>query len=170
MVRSGEALMFDIDLQTLQQRVAAIAATHPQVQLVYLFGSRAGGEVGPMSDIDLAAVLDREASIPHLRDELAYRFAEALNDGSVDLIILNQAPIDLAYAVIAEGRALYQRSLVERIEYEADVMSRYGDYLPVLRAQRRDIVHGAGDERRVQRYREAFGRTQRAPGASDPVA
>lgn len=162
--------MSDIDLQTLQQRIAAIAATHPQVRLVYLFGSRAGGEIGPMSDIDLAAVLDREASLPHLRDELAQRFAEALDDKPVDLIILNQAPIELAYAVISEGRALYQRSLVERVEYEADVMSRYGDYLPVLRAQRRDIVHGVGDERRVQRYRAAFGRTQRTPGASDPVA
>lgn len=162
--------MSDIDLQTLQQRIAAIAAAHPQVRLVYLFGSRMGGEVGPMSDIDLAAVLDWDASIPHLRDELAHRFAEALDDGPIDLIVLNQAPIELAYAVIAEGTALYQRSLAERVEYEADVLSRYGDYLPVLRAQRQDVVNGAGDERRVQRYREAFRRTQRTPGASDPVA
>ncbi|MCS6938655.1 MAG: nucleotidyltransferase domain-containing protein [Roseiflexaceae bacterium] len=167
---ASEALMSGIDLQTLRQRIAAIAAAHPQVRLVYLFGSRASGEVGPLSDIDLAVALDRDAPIPHLRSELAHRFAEALDDGPVDLIVLNQAPIELAYAVIAEGRTLYQRSLAERVEYEADVMSRYGDYLPVLRAQRQDIVNGVGDERRVQRYREAFGRTQRTPGASDPIA
>lgn len=119
--------MSGLDLQILQQRIAAIAAAHPQVRLVYLFGSHAGGEIGPLSDIDLAMALDRDAPISRLRGELAHRFAEALDAGPVDLIVLNQAPIELAYAVIAEGRALYQRSLAERVEYEADVMSRYGD-------------------------------------------
>lgn len=167
---SGEALISVIDLQTLQQRIAAIADAHPQMRLVYLFGSYAGSEIGPMSDIDLAVALVRDAPVPHLRDKLAYHVAEALDDGPVDLIIPNQAPIELAYAVIAEGRALYQRLLVERVEYGADIMGRYGDDVPVLRTQRRDIVNGVGDERRVQRYREAFRRTQRTFGTSESTA
>jgi hypothetical protein len=44
------------------------------------------------------------------------------------------------------------------------VLSRYGDYLPVLRAQRQSILEEGAHDRRVQRYREALGRTERALG------
>ena len=36
---------------------------------------------------------------------------------------------------------------------EAQDMDRYGNYLPVLRAQRDDILRGDEDDNRVQRYR-----------------
>jgi uncharacterized protein len=79
----------------------------------------------------------------------------------VDVIILNEAPIELAYAVIAQGVVLYQRDLATRVEYEATVMGLYGDYLPVLHQQRREILQGDDHAKRVQWYRQALGRTQR---------
>jgi predicted nucleotidyltransferase len=159
-----------IDGENLKVRIAAVAATHEQVRLVYLFGSQAVGEAGPLSDVDLAVLLARGEPMARDREQLAHLFTAALEWAPVDLIILNQAPIELAYAVIAQGKVLYQCDLAERVEYEADVLSRYGDYLPFLRAQRQDILEGAGDERRVQRYREALGRTERALGASGAPA
>ena len=51
-----------------------------------------------------------------------------------------------------------------RVEYEAHVLSRYGDYLPVLRAQRDDILQRDKHAHRVQRYRAALGRTERTLG------
>lgn len=147
--------------------IAVIAQQYPAIQLVYLFGSRVTGSIGPMSDTDLAILLDHTASVPALRVELTQRLAEALQSDQLDLVILNQAPIEFAYSVIAEGIALYQRSMLERVEYEAKILSQYCDYLPVLRAQSRAIIDGAGDERRIQRYRAAFRRTQRTLGALD---
>jgi predicted nucleotidyltransferase len=161
--------MPEMNIQILQQRIEATVRAHEQVRLVYLFGSRVDGEVGPLSDVDLAVLLAHNAPLVSFRSHLAHLFSVALDENSIDLIILNRAPIELAYAVIAQGRLLYQRVLAERVEYEANVMSRYGDFLPFLRAQRLDILKGESHERRVQRYREALGRTERTigtPGAA----
>ncbi len=153
-----------IDILSLQRSVEAAVSAHAEIRLVYLFGSQIDGEIGPLSDVDLGVLLAHDAPVARIRARLAHLLSGTLDRGRIDLIILNQAPIELAYAVIAQGRILYERARAERIEYEADVMSRYGDYLPFLRAQRQDILEGAGDERRVQRYRKALGRTQRALG------
>ena len=80
------------------------------------------------------------------------------------MVLLNRAPVELAYAVVAQGTLLVEQDAATRIEYEADVLSRYADYLPVLRAQREDILKGGEHVRRVQRYRAALGRTGRSLG------
>jgi len=63
-----------------------------------------------------------------------------LNTGQVDLIILNNAPVELKYKVIATGKIIFQKNSTIRTEFEADALSRYFDYLPVLRAQKKDIL------------------------------
>jgi uncharacterized protein len=153
------------DLIALARQVAETAARDPRIVLVYVFGSFAQGDTGPMSDLDLAVLLTRTAPVAVLRAELEDAFSTFSDELPLDLLILNQAPVELAYSVISQGQVLYERAIVERVEYEADVMGRYGDYLPFLRAQRNDIVEGAGNDRRVQRYREALGRTVRTLGA-----
>jgi uncharacterized protein len=81
--------------------------------------------------------------------------------GSVDVVWLPKAPIELQYAIIAQGVCLYRRTLAEKVEYAAYVMGRYGDYLPVLRAQRTAILQEGRREKRIQWYRTALGRTER---------
>lgn len=153
------------DLSTLARRVSDLVASDSRVLLVYVFGSYARGDIGPLSDLDIAVLLTRTASVAHSRADLIGAFSTLSGHTSVDLIILNQTPIELAYSVISQGKVLYARTLAERVEYEANVLGRYGDYLPFLRAQREDILEGAGNDRRVQRYRETLGRTQRTLGA-----
>ncbi|MCX7680605.1 MAG: nucleotidyltransferase domain-containing protein [Anaerolineae bacterium] len=130
-----------------------------EVILAYLFGSQADGSADPQSDYDIA-VLVRDPSL-ELWARLAHEIATVLETERVDLVLLNQAPVELAYAVIAQGRLLYERSVAERVEFEAKVLSLYGDYLPMLRRQREEILKGEGHEAGVRRYREAFGRTER---------
>jgi predicted nucleotidyltransferase len=160
--------MLRTDIESLRRHVEVVVEEQMEVTLVYLFGSQATGEVGPLSDVDLAVLLAPGAPVAQIRSRLAHAFSAALEGAAVDLVILNRAPIELAYAVIAQGELFYERDRAGRIEYEADVMSRYGDYLPYLRMQRQEILEGVGDERRVRRYREALGRTQRASGAPGP--
>ncbi|MCL5960363.1 MAG: nucleotidyltransferase domain-containing protein [Chloroflexi bacterium] len=61
--------------------------------------------------------------------------AANLETDRADVVLLNRAPVELACAVVVQGRLIYQRDEATRVEYEAGVKSRYGDYLPVLRVQ-----------------------------------
>ena len=150
--------------RALLERVIHVLTRFPELSLAYLFGSRVDSEPGPLSDYDFAVLTDEEQDVPALRARLAHELAIILETDKIDVVNLNRAPIELAYAVIAQGRLLYQRDEATRVEYEARVMGLYGDYLPVLRAQRRDIHRGGERAARVQRYRKALGRTERAIG------
>jgi predicted nucleotidyltransferase len=134
------------------------------VQLVYLFGSQVEGDIGPASDYDLGLLADRVANGRALQARLAHELVRALGTDRIDVVLLNRAPVELAYAVVASGRLLYERDVATRVEYEAKVLSRYGDYLPVLRAQSVDLLRGEEYEQRVRRYRETLGRTERTLG------
>ena len=150
----------------MQERLEALRANlagEEEVILAYLFGSQADGTAGPGSDYDVG-LLVRSPSLA-LWARLSHDIGVALGTGRVDVVLLNWAPVELAYAVIAQGRLLHQRSLADRVEFEAKVLSLYGDYLPVLRQQRREILRGGEDEAGVRRYREALRRTERTLAA-----
>jgi predicted nucleotidyltransferase len=146
-------------LEALQRRFAS----DEHVILAYLFGSQANGTAGPQSDYDIA-LLVRQPSLT-LQARLAHEIGIILGTDRVDVVFLNRAPVELAYAVIVQGQLLYQRSVAERVEFEAKVLSLYADYLPILRRQREEILQDVGKEARVQRHREAFGRTERTLAA-----
>ncbi len=152
-----------MDLHALQATLKEIVHDYREISLVYLFGSQVSQEIGPLSDLDLAVLVDPGTDEFALQSHLAYQLGNVLHI-PVDILILNRTQVELAYAVIVQGINLFQRSLLEKVEYEATVMSLYGDYLPVLRAQRQDILKGGQDAARVQRYREAFRRTERTLG------
>jgi hypothetical protein len=69
--------------------------------------------------------------------------------------------VELTYALVAEGRRLFERDLATRVEFEADVLSRYGDMVHLLREQRAELVRGGSREAGVRRYRAALGKTER---------
>lgn len=150
-----------MQIQDLKKRLPKMAADFPEISLVYLFGSQVTGRTGPQSDYDLGVLYYREGDSPPRRAALEHALAVILNSGRLDVVWLVQAPVELAFAVISEGRLLYERDAADRVEYEAMVMSRYFDYLPVLRAQRAEILAGGESGVRIQRYREALGQTER---------
>jgi predicted nucleotidyltransferase len=150
--------------QAIKDKLAPLLASLNGLRLVYLFGSQAEGLAGPMSDYDLGVLVDRTTDASHIQAQLAHQVARALETDRVDVVLLNRAPIELAYAIIAQGTVLFEQDVATRVEYEAQVLSVYGDYLPVLRAQRDEILRGDDYGHRVQRYRAALGRTERTLG------
>lgn len=152
-----------MNVQDLQPRVQEFGAADAAVLLVYLFGSRASNQAGAGSDYDLGVLLDRQEDSPAGRARLTHELVVILGTSAVDVVFLNQAPPELAFAVI-QGQLLYERDLAARVEYEAYVMGRYYDYLPYLRLQRQEILSGEDHGARIQRYREALGRTERTLG------
>jgi predicted nucleotidyltransferase len=135
-------------------------AAQEDVLLAYLFGSRAAGRAAPESDYDFA-VLTSQAMPPERRYQMASEVARLLSGAPVDLVSLRRAPVELAYAVVAEGRRLFERDLATRVEFEADVLSRYGDIVHILREQRADLVRGGSYEAGVRRNRAALDKTSR---------
>jgi uncharacterized protein len=157
-----------MELQTLSEKVQLLSARFREIQLVYLFGSRVDGEIGPMSDFDFGILLLGGKMDVSLQANLAHEIAMILQTDRVDVVILNRSPIEFQYNIIAKGRRLYERDVETRVEFEANVLSRYFDYLPILRAQRDQILLGDEYDRRVQRYRKAFRRTERTLGKISP--
>ena len=131
----------------------------PNIQLVYLFGSRVSGSVGPQSDFDFAVLFSNEPEAGRV-SALKHRVSVLLVTDRIDLVVLNRAPIELRYNVVASGRILYQKSRAVLIEFEAQTLSFYFDYLPVLRRHRREVLEERDYETGVQRYRTALGKTQ----------
>ena len=87
---------------------AAPLAEDPRVLAIYGFGSRARGEAGPGSDLDLAVLMDEDVD---LMDELRLRadLVEQIRRDDIDLVILNHAPPLLRYEVISAGQRLFSR-------------------------------------------------------------
>ena len=145
------------------------------VNLVYLFGSHAeslknetpdGSKIGPLSDYDFGVVLSKKDNEINefnydKRFKLQSRLSKELSS-KVDLVILNEAPIELQYNAISFGIRLYEKTIQNRVEYEARVLGLYGDYLPVLRRHKEELIHGGrNNETRVQRYRKALAEAER---------
>jgi len=143
--------------------IKKIFSEEENILLAYLFGSPVIGKTGPLSDYDFAVFLSRKPSFP-LKYKLKNKLVKLLNTSQVDLVILNDAPIELKYKVIATGKIIFQKNSLIKTEFEANILSQYFDYLPVLRAQKEDILkfnsEGEKYEDRIQRYRAALRKTE----------
>jgi uncharacterized protein YutE (UPF0331/DUF86 family)/predicted nucleotidyltransferase len=137
-----------------------------EVCLIYLFRSQEESGTGPMPGYDLGVLFASAAERPQVEAQLARELARVLRTDRIDIVLLDRAPIELAYAFVAQGKLLYERDVATRVEYEADVMGRYAHHLSVLPAQR-DGIWGAeerspteftGIERRLEILSERLAR------------
>ena len=106
---------------------AVAALRQAGARFAYLHGSRAAGRERPESDIDIGAYFGGRP--PNSFDVL-------LPPG-VDLLILDDAPLELAGRVAVGGRLLFEDDQVSRIRWEAMTRKIYFDELPrITRAHR----------------------------------
>jgi uncharacterized protein YutE (UPF0331/DUF86 family)/predicted nucleotidyltransferase len=123
-----------LEARAQKRIVDCLAQVSPPVIAAYLFGSAARDETTLFSDVDIAVYLDepsrerRVAAYPHLHRQLA----QALSNGPLDLILLNDAPPALANRIIA-GDLLYCIDELQRTHLEAKFLADYQDFLPGLR-------------------------------------
>ena len=96
----------------------------------YLHGSRATGYHRPDSDIDVAA---------YFGDQPPNSF-EVLLPPHVDLLVLDDAPLELAGRVAAGGRLLFDDDPVARVRWEATTRKIYFDELPRINRAHREFA------------------------------
>jgi predicted nucleotidyltransferase len=102
-------------------------------RFAYLHGSRATGQNRVNSDIDIAAYFGGRP--PNSFDVL-------LPPG-VDLLILDDAPLELAGRVAVGGRLLFEDDQVARVRWEAMTRKIYFDELPRIARSHREFAAAA---------------------------
>lgn len=118
---------------SLEQRIRDIFGARSDVRAVYLFGSTARGTASTGSDVDVGVLFDP----PPPRQLNSPRFAiegelERALGGPVDLVVLNDAPIDLRMRVLRDQRLLIDRDPSARIAFEVRTRNEAFDLAPVL--------------------------------------
>ena len=103
----------------------AFFAARPDVRRAYLFGSQARGEAAPLSDVDLAVVLDPATTGQGAgRDDLNAGLMQILRRNDVDLVLADGAPPLLRHRVVRHGLGLFAREPVHgylRLQVERPV-------------------------------------------------
>ena len=115
------------------------------VEFAYLFGSAARGRQGPLSDTDLAVYLS-PALAPARRRDLRlrlYRDLAPMAPSGLDVVVLNDAALNLAFGVLESGRPILRRNERRRVLFEAGVRSRYFDRLYYIRRSAAQVVERA---------------------------
>ena len=99
------------------------------VVTAYIFGSEAKGTSGLLSDIDIAVFVHEGVSKAE-RFDLRLRFSNELSavmSRTVDLVILNDSPLQLSYEIIRHGKLIFCSDKSTKVDLEVDILSRYLD-------------------------------------------
>jgi uncharacterized protein len=116
--------MADVATRTAE---AIEALRHHGAVFAYLHGSRATNTPRPNSDIDIAAYFGGRRP----------QACEVLLPSGVDLLVLDDAPLELAGRVALHGQLLFETDRQARVVWEATTRKIYLDELPrITRAHR----------------------------------
>ncbi|MBU2545010.1 nucleotidyltransferase domain-containing protein [Patescibacteria group bacterium] len=112
------------------EKLIEIFKLYSEIKLVYLFGSRANGKVGPLSDYDFAVYLDGKDSKKRfdLRLKLISEVCGALKTDDVDLVIINdiKSPL-MKYNIIYDGKIIFEKKPY-KILLEPRILSEFFDF------------------------------------------
>lgn len=120
-------------VETLATRIADAFEGRADVVAVYLFGSHARGDARPNSDVDVAVLFASRppSTLDAPRFVLEGELERTLGK-PVDLIVLNDAPVDLRIRVLRDGMLLVDRVPERRIAFEVRTRNEAFDLEPVL--------------------------------------
>ena len=129
--------------------MAGNLATVPEVVLGFLFGSYARGQGRPDSDVDCVVLLSEAvptARYLDLRLRVMDGLARSIGRDDVDLAILNEAPLALAYRVLRDGTLLFCRDRAVYVQYRVRTLDLYFDFAPLLERHQEMFLKGVKEE------------------------
>jgi predicted nucleotidyltransferase len=124
-------------VRRLRERLEA----EPDVLFAYLFGSVARGRAGPLSDVDVAVMVKDGVDLARRHLDLIGAVSEAVGSDGADVVLLNEAPISLAFRVIRDGVVILSLDEKARIRHKAMVIDRYIDMAPMRKELARGLRH-----------------------------
>jgi predicted nucleotidyltransferase len=120
-------------------RLAEVFKEYPYIIVVYQYGSTVCGKAGPLSDLDIALLLDETApsrvAMSRVEGLLAYRIRQSLDDQprEIDVISLNERSFIFQHTVLRTGGVIYDANPQARRHYEWKIIRAYLDFEPTLR-------------------------------------
>lgn len=95
----------------------------------YLFGSTHTGKITPLSDIDIAILIDEKYKniINQIEQDIYEDLTKCMNTDEIDLVCLNKAPLSVQYGVIKDKEILYYYDKQKVVDYETSVITKYLD-------------------------------------------
>lgn len=110
-----------------------------EIEFAYLFGSFLKG--GSFSDIDVAIVTNSELKKPlDFEFDLENRLEKAVKY-SVDVRILNKAPLSFCYNAIRHGILIVDRNRSLRTDFESRILRQYFDFAPFRRRYLTEVTN-----------------------------
>jgi len=115
-----------------------VESAAPEVVAIYLYGSRARGSEHSGSDLDLGVLLLQP---PPATLKGVARDLEAAVEAAVrvpaQVVVLNQAPVDLVHRVLRDGILVLDRDRAARLRFEVQARNEYFDMAPIRQLYRR---------------------------------
>lgn len=111
----------------------------PDLQLIYLFGSRADGTQNADSDIDIAFVATNLQLSAIQKWTIQQELAILLNCDT-DLIDLDSASITLSHQILSLGKRIYAKEEFDYDNYELLIIKRFLDFQQTTKELREDIM------------------------------
>jgi predicted nucleotidyltransferase len=156
--------MRQLDLSQYAGKLEQYFALLDGVVLAYLFGSHARGRAWAHSDVDVAVLLDGYPDADRcfeMRLEIIGGLMELFHTDDVDVLILNQAPPALRYAVLRDGIVLFCRDRQAMIEFRLRALNEYLDFKPILKRHARAILDKARKGKLLSGYNPYRGTLER---------
>ena len=120
------------------KRICSVLCKDMNVLAIYIFGSYVSGRFSERSDIDIAVYMDGQIGWKKIV-EMKYMLEDVL-DRRVDLILLNDADLELAYMILSEGRRIFVRDVERVAEFEVKIVKKYLDMKPRLEEYYRKVI------------------------------
>ncbi len=98
------------------------------VVFAYLFGSAARGELGPLSDVDVAVYLEPGADPSEGLLEAIGSATDHLGTDEVDVVLLNTAPTALIGRCLLSRRVLVDHDPFLRQRFESAELRKFFDF------------------------------------------
>lgn len=126
--------------QSIESALSSVLAETPGIASAYLFGSVAEGREHRESDVDLGVLLSHE-TCPRAAERFDVRLRligdlTGAIEREVDVVILNEAPPQLARYIMTNGRRVFLADADADHACLRTVLSRVADIEPFLRRTR----------------------------------
>ena len=112
----------------LLPKAQAYLKAHPKVVFAYLFGGIARGKLTPLSDVDIAIYISKDADILEQKMEILGELMEQLETDEIDLVMLNTASLPLRARIIANKRVIIDKDPFLRHKFESLTLRKYFDF------------------------------------------
>ncbi|MFP4394860.1 MAG: type VII toxin-antitoxin system MntA family adenylyltransferase antitoxin [Anaerolineales bacterium] len=148
------------EIEALLERIVAWAEEQEEIIAVYLYGSYAQGRATALSDVDIAVLtrpIEEQRALWRLEDHWSSQWPS-----TVDLHVLNLAPLPFRYEVIANGKRLWAADSTV-VSQESLILRRYWDERPRLDyIWRQHVRHTLEqkDETEYQEYQDALAKVR----------